>query len=364
VPTIAGRRVVTAQGVVGPARLDVEGGIVIGLHACSTSDADDVTIVPGFVDLQVNGVDDIDVWSAALEPDDGGRFARLDELLLGQGTTAWLPTLVTAPLDRYAPALVAIGERMRHSDMVLGAHLEGPFLGSRTGAHRKEHAQPLDCAWLDALPDIVRVVTLGPELARATEAISALATRGVCVSIGHTGADAATVTRAVDAGASLATHLFNAMGALHHRDVGTVGAVLADDRITASLIADGVHVHPDVLRIALRCKGPDRLALVTDAVAWRRGRVGEIDMSLVDGAPRMPDGTLAGSALTMDAAVRTMVGAGASLVDAVTMASTTPARLLGLRDRGVIAAGMRADLVALDSDLGVRAVWLAGTQFA
>jgi N-acetylglucosamine-6-phosphate deacetylase len=361
---IAARRVVTTQGVIGPAAVVVDGGVVVSIDACGSADAADVTLAPGFVDLQVNGIDDVDVWHAALH--DPAGFERLDALLVAQGVTTWLPTLVTAPLDRYARALdtiTAVAQRPGARPSVAGVHLEGPFLGRAIGAHPAAHVRALDADaldWLDRLPRIVRLVTLGPELDCAAAVISNLTTCGVRVAIGHTTADPDEIDAAILAGATLATHLGNAMGPLHHRTVGTLGAVLGDDRLVATVIGDGVHVHPDVLRIALRQKGPERLALVTDAVAWRHGRAGTIALALRDGAPRLPDGTLAGSALTMDAALRRMVDVGASMRDAVTMASTTPARLLGLDDRGVIATGRRADLVALDPNLAVSAVWIAG----
>jgi N-acetylglucosamine-6-phosphate deacetylase len=161
----------------------------------------------------------------------------------------------------------------------------------------------------------------------------------------------------------LVTHCFNGMPPLHHRTPGLVGAALADTRLAVSLIADLVHVHPAVLRIACAVKGGPRVALVTDAVAWQARTVGGIELRFDGEAPRLADGTLAGSALTMDRAVRNLVRhAHVALADAVRSASTTPADLLGLADRGRLVAGARADVVALDADLMVEAVWLAGER--
>ncbi|HAS11271.1 MAG TPA: N-acetylglucosamine-6-phosphate deacetylase, partial [Acidimicrobiaceae bacterium] len=234
---------------------------------------------------------------------------------------------------------------------VLGAHLEGPFLGQHTGAHDPRRVVPIDLEWLGALPDIVALVTIGAEQHDAVAATEALAARGTVVSLGHSGATAARADEVFDAGATMVTHLFNAMGPLHQREPGVAGAALADERVVAGLIADLVHVHPALLRTAFRTKGADRIALVTDAVAWRAGHLAAADVTLVDGAPRLADGTIAGSALAMDVAVRNVAeAAGVPLADALTAASTTPADVLGDRSRGRIEVGARADLVLLDRD--------------
>lgn len=359
---LAGRRVLTPDGLVGPARVVVQSGRIVAIERCGGA-VPDVVLAPGFIDLQVNGIDDTDC------NDPGGTdWDRLDGLLLAQGTTTWCPTLVTAPLDAYAAKLAEIAEaadRAGDRPTIAGAHLEGPFLGERPGAHRRVHVLPPDLAWLARLPPVVAIVTLGPEAPGALAAVEALAGRDVVVAIGHTAATHDQVCRAVDAGARLATHLFNAMAPLDHRAPGPVGAALAADDVTVSLIADGVHVHPDVLRVAARAKGRGRWLLVTDSVAWRSRRLGDRTIALdpSDGAPRLADGTLAGSALTMDRAVATMVHrAGIGLVDALRAASGTPARVLRLLDRGRLAPGFRADVVALDPDLRPVATWVAGRQ--
>jgi N-acetylglucosamine-6-phosphate deacetylase len=287
----------------------------------------------------------------------------MDDLLLAQGVTGWCPTLVTAPLDRYARPLARIAEaaadRRPGRPAILGAHLEGPFLGGAPGAHRREHLVPVDLDWLAALPPIVKVVTLAPELDRATDAIRLLRDRHVLVSLGHSTATLEQTKAAADAGARLVTHLFNGMGPLHHRRPGLLGGALADDRLTPSLIADGVHVHPAALRLAARAKGPGGWCLVTDAVGWRHGNLAEGRVTMVEGAPRLADGTIAGSAVGMDAAVRRLVEeCEIPLDEALAAATSTPARLLGLGDRGRIVPGCRADLVALTPDLHVEEVWV------
>ncbi|HZQ84610.1 MAG TPA: N-acetylglucosamine-6-phosphate deacetylase [Acidimicrobiales bacterium] len=359
-PTIAASRVVTPSGVLQDVEVDLEDDRIAAVRPC-TGAAPDRWLVPGFVDLQVNGIDDVDVTDA-----DGDDWARLDALLLGQGVTTWCPTLVTMPLPAYAASLARIASASRRSPggrpHIAGVHMEGPFLGGAPGAHRREHLSPIDLAWLAGLPDVVKVMTLAPELAGATTAITQLTGRGVLVSVGHTTASYEQVLAAADAGARLVTHLYNGMGGLHHRQPGVVGAALADGRLATSLIADLVHVHPAALRIAFAAKG-DHAVLVTDAVAWDRpSHAGQTIERGPDGAPRLPDGTLAGSALTMDAAVRNVVHAtGVTVEQAVTAASTTPARLLGLQDRGAVEPGRRGDLVALTPALEVEAVWVGGT---
>jgi len=359
---LAASQVVTPMGVLSPGLVEVEEGRITSVVP-TTGPVPDRILAPGFVDLQVNGVDDIDVAAAATAAD----WDRLDALLAAQGTTTWLPTLVTAPLEAYAARLeriAAAADRPPPRPRIAGAHLEGPFLGGAHGAHPGELVRPPELGWLADLPRTVRLVTLGAELDGSVAAIEALAARRTVVAVGHSTATLAEATAAVDAGARLVTHGYNAMSPLHHRKPGLVGAFLTDDRVTVSLIADGVHVHPAALDVAFRCKPDGRIVLVTDAVAWRAGRVGSIGLAVRDGAPRLPDGTLAGSALTMDAAVALVVQrVGVSLERAVRAASTTPAALLGLNDRGALAAGRHADIVALDpTSLRCTATWVAGAQ--
>ena len=361
---LGARRLLTPFEERGPSEVVIDGGWIVEVRDASGPVPDRI-LAPGFVDLQVNGLDDVDVSRA-----DGSDWDRLDRLLLGSGVTTWCPTIVTGPLDSYAGPLQRVAAAAARSGggrpTIAGAHLEGPFLGGAPGAHPRQHLAPIDLAWLAALPDVVRIVTLAPELDGAVEAIAALAARGILVSMGHSTASLEQATAGAAAGARMVTHLFNGMGPLHHRQPGLPGAALSDARLAAGLIADLVHVHPAVLGPALRALGPDRAVLVTDAVAWRAARVGRVEIALGEGgAPRLPDGTLAGSALSMDGAIRNVVAAcGVALTAAVTSASATPARLLGLSDRGVIQPGRRADLVALSPSLSVESVWVAGEAAA
>lgn len=350
---VAASRVLTPDGFVGPAAVVLDGDRILRVEPVDI--APDLVLAPGFVDVQVNGVDDIDVAAADADWD------RLDDLLFPTGVTTWCPTLVTAPLDDLRARLAQVPAR----PSIAGVHLEGPFLGGKPGAHPRDLLRPVDLGWLAELPGSVRVVTLAPELAGAVTATAALTRRGITVSLGHSSATLEQVHACVDAGARMVTHLFNGMEPLHHRAPGVVGAALTDDRLVAGLIADLVHVHPTAIALAFRAK-PGRIALVTDAVAWKAMRIGRIEVVHDGAAPRLPDGTLAGSSLTMDGAVRNVVHvAGVALEDALLAASTTPADVIGLSDRGRIAPGMRADLVALDpASLAVAGTWSGGTQVA
>jgi len=361
VTTLGGTAVVTPAGVVSPGAVDVDGDRIVAVRP-ARSPVPDRILVPGFIDLQVNGHDDIDVAGA-----DEDGWERLDALLLAQGVTTWCPALVTAPLDAYGPRIERVARAAARSGggrpHIAGVHLEGPFLGGAPGAHPGEHIRAIDPDWLAALPDLVRIVTLAPEVDGALAAIRALTDRGTVVSLGHSTATFEEATAAAEAGARMVTHLFNGMGPFNHRAPGLAGAGLTEARLVVAVIADGVHLHPAAVTTAFRAKGRGGIVLVTDAVAWRAHRAGRAEVALSDGAPRLADGTIAGSALTMDAAVRFAVNRCAvDLEDAVAAASTTPAVVLDLADRGRLVPGARADIVALGPDLDVQSVWLGGVE--
>jgi N-acetylglucosamine-6-phosphate deacetylase len=357
--TIAARVVVTPRGSISPGAIEVDDGVITAVGPWS-GPAPDRVLCPGFVDLQVNGHDDVDVSGA-----EGADWERLDQLLLSQGVTTWCPTLVTGPLEGYdAPLgrIAAAAQRPGPRPRIAGAHLEGPFLGALSGAHDPRWVRPIDLAWLGALPRVVALVTLGAELSRVGEAIALLASRGVLVALGHSLATYEEAEAAIDAGARMATHLFNAMTPVHHREPGLAVAALTDERIVPSVIADLVHVHPATLAMAMRARAQAGIALVTDAVAWRAERVAASGIARRDDdAPRRANGTIAGSALTMDRAVSNVVRVAKIPLDqAVAAASSVPARLLGDSQIGVIEPGAKADLVALDLELRAAATWIGG----
>jgi N-acetylglucosamine-6-phosphate deacetylase len=242
---------------------------------------------------------------------------------------------------------------------VIGVHLEGPFLGGAPGAHPPELVRDVDLHWLEQLcddfGDLVRLVTLAPEADPGFAAIAALRARGIVVALGHSTIDLDGARAAADAGAGIVTHLFNGMGPLHHRSPGLAGAALDDRRLVPSVIADGVHVHPMMVRLALRAR-PDAV-LVTDAVATGP------PLELRDRAAYLPDGTLAGSTLTMADAVRHVAALGISAPATIRCATGNAARAIGATGYGRIAVGCRADLVALDPvTLEVRETWLGGVR--
>ena len=307
-------------------------------------DAGGCLVVPGFVDIQCNGAAGIDL---TVEPE---RVTELAQLLPRWGVTAWLPTVVTAEPEARARAVEAIAAAPvpDGAAAVVGVHLEGPFLApSRTGAHdRRWVTDPVDEGW--SAGGGVALVTLAPELPGALDLVRALVSRGVVVAVGHTDATLDEVAAAVDAGASLVTHLFNAMAPLHHRDPGPVGAALTDDRLRVGIIVDGVHVHPAAVDLAWRAAGP-RLVLVTDAVA----AMGSPGHRTGDGV-RLPDGVLAGSDLSMDQAVRNLVAfTGCTPAEAVAAASASPAEAVGATGRGTLTPGAVADIAILDDQLRV-----------
>jgi N-acetylglucosamine-6-phosphate deacetylase len=362
--TLNARLVVTPDGVHENCAVTIRGGTITAIGP-AVDEPEHEVLTAGFIDIQVNGHRDVDVATMA-----EAQWPRMRQILADQGVTTWFPTLVTSGRHHYAERLDHLA---RFADdpspgqaigpQIGGVHLEGPYLGERHGAHRGVPGGAIDLAWLETLPEIVKIMTLGPERPNAVEATRLLFERGVVAALGHTAATYEQVTACVDAGASLFTHCFNATGPLHHRVPGAVGAALSDDRLAISLIADNVHVHPAVVRLAARTKPAGKTILVTDAAGWQAGRLGDERIEVRDGGPRLPDGTLAGSNLSMDLAVHNAAyDADLGLEFAVRAATSNPAALLGLDDRGSIAVGRRADLVALDADGRLTDTWVAGRR--
>jgi N-acetylglucosamine-6-phosphate deacetylase len=334
----------------------------------------DAVVVPGFVDLHVHGG-----GGASYTDGDLADIERAAAFHRRHGTTSTLASLVTAsPADLLA-GLRALAESTR-CGVIDGVHVEGPWLSAaRGGAHDIGQLRDPDPAEIDAVLNAgdgaIRMVTLAPERPRGTAAIARLVDADVIVAIGHTDATYEQTREAIDAGASVGTHLFNAMRPLHHREPGPALALLQDPRVTVELVADGVHVHPAVTRAVIGAAGPRRVALVTDATtAAGLGdgafRLGQVRIDVAGGVARVHGtSTIAGSTATMDQLFRAAVAAGpnpdAALSAAVHVTSTTPARVLGLADAGTLRAGSAADLVVLDHVLQVRAVladgeWVTG----
>jgi N-acetylglucosamine-6-phosphate deacetylase len=322
---------------------------------------------PGFVDLQVNGFGGVDFLAA--EPPD---YHTAGAALAATGVTAYLPTFISSPddaCDRAVAAATAARDGARPGPRILGAHLEGPFLSPRwPGAHDPRHLQAPSPALIERLEraGAIALVTLAPELAASLALIEALVARGIVVSCGHSDADADLAHAAFDAGARAITHLHNAHRRYAHRDPGLGGVALVRPQVTVQVIVDGVHLAPEVAYAAF-LTARERFCLVTDAMAAAglgdgRYRLGSRDVKVEGMTATMADGTLAGSVLTMDAAVRNLVTLGASEVHALHAATRAPARLLARPNLGVLAPGVPADIVVLDDGLEVRATLVDGHE--
>jgi N-acetylglucosamine-6-phosphate deacetylase len=328
-------------------------------------DFGDAVLAPGFLDIHMHGGAGLDVMRAS--PAD---LPRLGRFLAIHGVTGYFPTTVTAPLDETCAALERLADAIeavqdgasRNGDGVqarpLGIHLEGPFLSQkRRGVHPPEYlvtptVEIFDRLW-QAARGYARMMTIAPEIPGALEVIAEASRRRVCVSIGHSDAEMTVAQDAVNAGARHATHTFNAMRPLDHRDPGIIGQVLSDDRVSADIIADGIHVSPAVVKLFLRTKGSERAVLITDSISATgmpdgRYQLGPIPVDVKDGRC-MAGSTLAGSVLTMDRAVRNVMQFSRwSLREAVRAATLNPARAVGLAAKhGVLAPDADADFTVL-----------------
>ena len=342
------RTALLPEGLSGPVVVEADDGVITAVETTS-GPVDDVVLSPGFVDLQVNGGADVAVAGAV-----GDDWDRLGAWLARGGTTTWFPTVITTDADSQSAHLAEIAAartRAPGGPDIGGAHLEGPMLGSRPGAHPVELVRAVSAGEVEALPDVVRIVTLGPEQATAGEIVDAFVRRGCLVSLGHTAATDDELEAAQAAGASMVTHLYNGMPPFHHRAPGPVGWALTTPEIAVSLIADGHHVADRAIALAFAAKVDGRVVLVSDAVPGPAG-----------GPYRLEDGTLGGSTIRLSEAVRRVVATGVPLERALFAAATAPARLVGAADRGVIAPGHRADLVTLSDGLDVEATWAAGVE--
>jgi N-acetylglucosamine-6-phosphate deacetylase len=304
----------------------------------------------------------------ATEP---SRVPELSRDLLSTGTTAYLPTVISSPERLYEEVLPEVrAGRPSSGAEVLGIHLEGPFINlSKRGAHAAAHVLPPDPKLLARLLDLgpVRMVTLAPELEGSEELMALASRRGAVVSAGHSDASFEVAYEAFDASVAGVTHLFNAMNAMHHREPGLLGAAFAHPRAVCTLIADGLHVHPEMVGLAFRMLGPDRICLTTDAISAAGMRDGRYSLAtrtvyLDGGVPKLGSGVIAGSVLNMGAAFRNILAfTGCTVPEAARMASTTPARLVGEGKRkGRLAPGYDADVTVLAPNLSVEVVWRAG----
>jgi len=372
------------------------------LAADSVIDLDGLTLFPGFIDVHIHGAVGVDTMTASADD-----LRRVGEFLARNGVTAWLPTLVPSPQEQYERAIGAIEDAMAQASIcdperrseyrlqsgfadsekaptevgtldtcharILGVHYEGPFVSSeQCGALHREHFRTFSGALdIDSLPTIaseiaVHMMTLAPEIEGGAELIKLLRARGWIVSLGHTRAPVEVLDQALQAGANHLTHFMNAMPPLHQRAPGPVGWGLLHDDVTCDVIADGIHIDPLMLKLILRTKTAERVSLISDSIAaaglgdgnyeiWGEG------ISVNNGRTQNARGSIAGSVITMLDAVRMMLSLGASEVEVARMASTNPARVLGIdQDCGSIEEGKRADLIALDQDGNVRLTIVGG----
>jgi len=333
-----------------------------------------LTLFPGFIDIHIHGAVGVDTMEAGTQD-----LFQMGEFLARQGVTAWLPTLVPAPVEQYQNAIRVITECLNHQQdyrsgaQVLGVHYEGPFVNSeQCGALHREHFRTFKSNQeLDELPTIetagaLHMMTLAPEVKGGIDLIKELNQRGWITSIGHTRATIDILDEARTAGARHMTHFMNAMTPLHHRAPGPVGWGLINEEISVDVIADGIHLDAAILKLILRNKGSERVSLISDAIAATGEGDGDYQIwgetiTVKHGRTQNARGSIAGSVITMLDAVRLMLSLKVSETEVAHMASTNPARLLGIDDdRGAIEAGKRADLVALDANLNVHTTIVGG----
>lgn len=378
----AGDFVITGGRVAGPDRLlddgwiAVSGGLIKQIGSGTAPDWHHVDVggalvVPGFIDTHCHG-------------GGGGSFSSGDpeEILTAvrahrrHGTTTMMASLVSDPIRLLCEQIDALRE-LHEDGEIAGIHLEGPFISkARCGAHDPDTLLEPDTATINALLakgcGAVRMVTLAPELQGGVKAVRQLAESGVIAALGHTDGVEEQIRPAIDAGATVATHLFNGMRPLHHREPGPIGALLDDERITVELICDLVHIHPTVLRLAAVHAGLSRTVLITDAMSATDAadgsyRLGRLEVDVSGGVATLAEnGSLAGSTLTVDTAFRNLVhGAKLGLLSAVRATSGKPAELLGIADRtGSLKPGLAADIVVLDDELRPAKVLLKGDWVA
>ena len=378
-------RVVLPDRVVANSALSIEEGLIASVSPSETeqtappasNNLSGLTLYPGMIDVHIHGAVGVDTMAASKED-----LSRVSRFLAASGVTGWMPTLVPAASGDYKNAVRAIEGLMNEQQAevavstgarVLGVHYEGPFVNaSQCGALHRAHFKAFGSSSdLDDLPTpqvagAVRMMTVAPEVDGGIELIRELVGRGWIVSLGHTRADVETLDRAFAAGAHHMTHFMNAMPQLHHRAPGPVGWGLARDEVTCDLIADGVHVDPLMLRVLMRLKGSERLALISDAIAAAGQGDGDYQIwgetiAVRNGRTSNEKGSIAGSVITMLDAAKTMLSLGASEVELARMTATNPARLLGInRDCGSIEVGKRADLVGIDQDGQVKVTIIGG----
>jgi len=373
---ITNGKVITPLEMIEKADVLIENGRILavgpGLGSSAADERIDATgriVAPGYVDVHIHG-------SAGHDTMDGTREAieGIARFLVTHGVTSFCPTTLTQPIDAIMASVRAVHECMENGieggAQPLGVHLEGPCIDEKMkGAQPEKYITKASAIAYQQLFELgnIRLITLAPEIPENRELITFARSQGAAVVVGHSSAEYEDLVEAVKLGINHATHTFNQMGGLHHRKPGTVGGVLLLDEIYAEFIADGVHTHPAVVDMIVRLKGPDRAVAITDAISGAGMPDGEYELggqkiTVKEGAVRLDDGRLAGSALTLDQGVRNIVEfTRASVAEAIQMATLTAARSIGLANRkGSLEPGKDADVLLLDEALNVRMAMVGG----
>ncbi len=369
-------KVVTPLEVFEQAEVLIEDGKIAAVgpgvsagEQCEVIDASGLIVAPGYIDVHVHGSAGHDTMDGTVE-----AIAGMAKFFVTRGVTSFCPTTLTASAEAIMASVKAVHEYQQNPSpdaaRPLGVHLEGPYIEkSKKGAQPEQYvrtAKAGDYKDFFSLGNI-KAITLAPEIEENKEVIAYARSRGAAAVVGHSDASYEEVAEAVKLGLNHATHTFNQMGPLHHRKPGTVGGVLLHDEIYAEFISDGVHLHPATVDLIVRLKGPDRAVAITDAISGAGMPDGEYELGgqkivVKEGAVRLADGTLAGSCLTMDRAVRNIAKfTGRPVSQCIQMATLTPARSIGVSDRkGSLEAGKDADVVLLSPELEVKATMVMG----
>jgi N-acetylglucosamine-6-phosphate deacetylase len=368
--------VLTPSRILKEAYVTVEGNRIVNVSEEKPKDVgeiyryDEHIISPGFVDIHTHGGFGVDItYSGSKE------ISELSKILPSTGVTSYFPSVMTESPERMINALrniIEVSKSRGGSSRILGIHLEGPYLNkSRCGAQPKEHIRKPSFEEFNGFYSLsggmLKRITVAPEVENGIEFIEGIVGKyKVKVSLGHTDATYEQTVRAIEAGANIITHLYNGMRGFHHREPGTVGAALTEN-VYAEIILDFIHLHPAAVKLAVKCKGPDKTILVTDSISGAglgdgAYALGSQTVIVKDGVARLGDGTLAGSTLTMIRAVQNALKAGISLKDAVKMASLTPCSAMGIKDAGKISRGCRADLIVLDKQLRIIDTYIDGAR--
>jgi N-acetylglucosamine-6-phosphate deacetylase len=370
---ITSEYIITPSTVLKDHAIGIENGIIQAvvpknkIRGKGITDFGSAFITPGLIDIHIHGCNGADVMDATFE-----SLNHMSVFLASHGVTGFVATTISADKQSIMHAIkVAIAFQSKlEGARLLGIHLEGPYLNNQyKGAHSSDFLRLPDPneyqEWFKH--DIIQLVTIAPEIKGADEIINYGRERGMLFAIGHSNASYKEVLASADAGLTQATHIFNGMGRLHHREPGTVGAILTDNRIFAQMIADGIHLHPAVVKLVIAAKGIDKTVLISDSIrATGLGDgtylLGEMEVTVKNGKPRIESGGLAGSTLTLDQAVRNVIKfSSISFGDAVAMASFVPSRAMNWQNsRGSIIAGADADLAVFNQDLQVVSTFVKG----